>query len=277
MNTNMMRAPLIKSGAVLLFLVLLAYLTSASPEGSVLNSVGLIIIGAFRFVQWLIAMAIGISFCIAVLIGIFLFAVSLADKELAATLYSKVKVSIATLLAPVFSGISAFRCTESACSPSQAVVQPADNGQLKSDLQAIIAEEVKKVNDSQAALNQQFSSLSAKIQNIEEKASGFAGSEQVAAIAGEIAASGKVLGSVQETVTVLEGKLNDTTQKLQAITPENMLGDIPARLQKIEQKDEPAGFDPQPLNESIENLQKQMEELKKKNVPAGGGKTKKKS
>lgn len=277
MNTNMMRTPLIKSGVVLLVLVLLAYLTSATPDGSVLNSIGLIIIGAFRFVQWLIAMTIGVSFCIAVLIGIFLFAVSLADKELAASLYSKTKVSIGALLAPVFSGISALKCADSACSPPQAVAQGTDEGQLKNDLQAIIAEEVKKVSDSQAALHQQFSSLHAKIQTIEEKASGFAGSEQVAAIADEIAASGKVLGSVQETVTVLEGKLNDTTQKLQAITPEKMLGDIPARLVKLEQKDEPAGFDPQPLNESIENLQKQMEELKKKNVPAVGGKSKKKS
>ena len=276
MDANMMRTPLIKSGAVLLVLVLLAYLTSASPEGSVLNSVGLIIIGAFRFVQWLIAMAIGVSFCIAVLIGIFLFAISRIDNELAASMYSKTKVSVAALLAPLFAGISALKCQDSACAQSQAAV-PADNSQLKSDLQTIIAGEVKKVSDSQAALNQQFSSLSAKIQSIEEKASSFAASEQVAAIAGEIAASGQMLGSVQGTVTALEGKLNDTTQKLQAINPEKMLGDIPARLQKLEQKEDVPGFDPQPLNESIENLQKQVEELKKKNVPAGGGKAKKKS
>lgn len=277
MNANMMRTPLIKSGAVLLVLALLAYLTSASPEGSVLNSVGLIIIGAFRFVQWLIAMAIGISVCIAVLIGIFLFGVSRVDRELAASLYSKTKVSVAALLAPLFAGINALKCQDSTCTQSQAAL-PADNSQLKNDLQTIIAGEVKKVSDSQAALNQQFTSLSAKIQSIEEKTAGFAASEQVAAIADEIAASGQMLGSVQGTVTALEGKLNDTTQKLQAINPEQVLGDIPARLQKLEQKEDAPGFDPQPLNESIENLQKQVEELKKKNVPAGGGgKAKKKS
>jgi hypothetical protein len=87
MKTNMMRAPLIKAGVVLLIFVLLAYLTSASPEGGVLNSVGLIIIGAFRLVQWALAMAIGLAVCIAFLIGIFLFAVSLVNKETAASMY----------------------------------------------------------------------------------------------------------------------------------------------------------------------------------------------
>ena len=33
MKANTMRAPLLKAGAVLLVFVLLAYLTSASPEG----------------------------------------------------------------------------------------------------------------------------------------------------------------------------------------------------------------------------------------------------
>ncbi|MGE4559571.1 MAG: hypothetical protein AB7E77_05190, partial [Desulfobulbus sp.] len=65
MKTNMMRAPLIKSAVVLLIFILLAYLTSASPEGGVLNSLGLIIIGAFRFVQWAFAMVIGLAVCIA--------------------------------------------------------------------------------------------------------------------------------------------------------------------------------------------------------------------
>ena len=61
MKTNAMRTPLIKAGVVLLVFVLLAYLTSASPEGGVLDSVGLIIIGAFRLVQWAIAMIIGVG------------------------------------------------------------------------------------------------------------------------------------------------------------------------------------------------------------------------
>ena len=64
MKTNTMRAPLYKAGAVILVMALLAYLTSASG-GGVLDSVGQLIIGAFRLVQWAIAMTIGIAVCIA--------------------------------------------------------------------------------------------------------------------------------------------------------------------------------------------------------------------
>ena len=274
MKANMMRTPLIKSAVVLLVFVLLAYLTSTSPEGGVLNSVGMIIIGAFRLVQWAFAMAIGLAVCIAFLIGIFLFAVSLVSKESAATMYEKVKRAVAVLCAPVSSCLGSFQCKESQC--SQAPVQPAVGGeQLKDELQTIIAGEVKKVTDHQQALHEQFASLNAKMESMEEKSAGFAAAGQLEAIAGEIANSGKILGTVQGTVATLEGKLSDTVQQLQAITPEKMLGNIPAHLESLEQQGEVKGFDPQPLTETLQSLQKEVEELKKKNT--GGGKPKKKA
>jgi len=283
MKENMMRTPLIKSAVVLLVFVLLAYLTSASPEGSVINSVGLIIIGAFRLVQWAIAMAIGLAFCIAFLIGIFLFAVSLVNKETAASMYAGVKHSVATLCAPLFSRLGSLTCKESSCTqptqptpPVQSVQAAVDTEQLKDELQVIIVSEVKKVTDNQQTLQEQFSALNAQMQTMEEKSSGFAAAAQLETIAGEITASGKILGTVQNTVATLEGKLSDTVQKLQTITPETMLGDIPARLQSLEQKGDDKGFDPQPLTETLQTLQKEVEELKKKNT-GGGGKARKKS
>jgi len=274
MKANMMRAPLLKAAAVLLVFVLLAYLTSASPEGSVLNSVGQIIIGAFRLVQWTLAMAIGLTVCIAFLIGIFLFAVSLVNKETAASMYQAVKTSVVALCRPALSCLGGLQCKEASC--AQPVQPPAAaEGQLKEDLQTIIAGEVKKVTDNQQTLSEQFSALTSKIQALEVKSADFAAAGQLDAIAAELAASGKVLGTVQENVTTLEGKINDTVQQLQTITPEKMLGDIPARLHKLEQSGDEPGFDPAPLTASIENLQKEMEELKKKNT--GGGRAKKKA
>lgn len=270
MKTNMMRAPLIKAGVVLLIFVLLAYLTSASPEGGVLNSVGLIIIGAFRLVQWALAMTIGLAVCIAFLIGIFLFAVSLVNKETAASMYEATKVGVVALLRPVFGFVGSFQCKESTCKP---VAPAADSTVLKDELQTIIAGEVKKVTDNQQTLNAQFTALHSKIQALEEKSADFAAAGQLEAIAGEIAASGQVLGAVKENVATLEGKLNTTVQQLQAITPEKILGDVPARLEKLEQQGD--GFDPKPLTESIETLQKEMEELKKRG--SGNAKTKKKA
>jgi hypothetical protein len=264
MNANTMRTPLIKSAVVLLVFVLLAYLTSASPEGSLLGSIGMIIIGAFRLVQWALAMAIGLTVCIAFLIGIFLFAVAMVNKETAASMYAGVKQSVAVLLAPVFSCLGSYKCKESQCAAPPVQVA-AGNEQLKDDLQTIIADEVKKVTENQQVLSAQFTALNAQMQAMEEKSSGFAAAGQLDTIASEIAASGKILGTVQATVTTLESKLGDTVQQLQTLTPEKILGDIPVRLDKLEQPVE--GFDPQPLTESIQALQKEVEEIKKKNTP----------
>lgn len=262
MNANMMRTPLIKSAVVLLVFVLLAYLTSASPEGGVLGSVGMIIIGAFRLVQWAFAMVIGLAVCIAFLIGIFLFAVALVNKETAASMYEGVKRSIIVLCEPIVSSIGSFKCKESECSHSdQAVI---GNEQFKDELQTIIAGEVKKITDNQQALSSHFAALNGQVQAIEEKNSGFAAAGQLEAIADEIAASGKMLGSLQESLTTLEGRLGDTVQQLQAIAPEKILGDIPVRLDKLEQSGQDQGFDPQPLTDSIESLKKQVEEMRKK-------------
>lgn len=277
MEANTMRTPLIKSAIVLLFLVLLAYVTSSSPEGSVLNAVGAIIMGAFHLVQWAFAMAIGLSVCIAFLIGIFLFAVSLVDKEKSAEMYAKVKHAVIDACEPIFACKTSSLCKDSQDSqcaqpPVQAVF---DSEKLKGELQTIIAGEVKKVTEHQQTLNEQFASLNAKIQTMEEQSAGFAAAGQVEALAGELENSGKTLGSVQGAVASLEGKLNETVQQLQTITPEKILGDIPARLQNIEQKEEPPVFDPQPLADSLQALQKDVEELKKRG--AGNSKSKKKA
>lgn len=273
MKANMMRTPLIKSAVVLFVFVLLAYLTSVSSEGSVLNSVGTIIIGAFRLVQWALAMAIGLAVCIVFLVGIFLFAVSLVNKETAATMYEGLKGSVLALCAPVCSCLGSFKCAESQCSPPVQVA--AGSEQLKDELQVIIAGEVKKVTDNQQALQDQFVSLNAKIQIIEEKSSGFAATGQLEAVVSEIANTTKALGTVQNSVATLEGKISDTVQQLQAITPEKLLGDIPARLASLEQKGDVKAFDPQPLTESLQVLQKEFEELKKKNT--GSTRAKKKA
>ena len=273
MKANMMRTPLIKSAVVLLVFVLLAYFTSVSPEGSVLGSVGTIIIGAFRLVQWALAMAIGLTVCIAFLVGIFLFAVSLVSKETAVTMYAGVKRSVVALCAPFCSCLGSLKCTDVQC--SQPVQVAADSEQFKDELQAIIVGEVKKVTDSQQALHEQFVALNAKIQSIEEKSSGFAATGQLEVIAGELTNSAQALVTVQDAVATLEGKLSDTVQQLQSITPEKMLGDVPARLALLEQKGDVKEFDPQPLTESLQVLQKEVEELKKKNT--GSTKPKKKA
>lgn len=270
MKTNMMRAPLIKSGLVLLLFVLLAYLTSASPDGGVLGSLGLIIIGIVRFIQWSIAMVIGLAVSIAFLIGVFLFAVFLVNKETAAEMYQATKIRVAEMLRPVFASIACLAGLSGSCSASTA----APAAEFKQELQAVISAEVQKVAVSQQALNEQFVAISSKLQALEVKSSEFAVAAQLEAIAGDIAASAQVISEVKENVTSLEGKLKETTAQLQGLAPEKILGDLPNRISQLEAKGD--GFDPQPLTASVDALQKEMEEMKKKSA-ASPGKARKRS
>lgn len=291
MKANAMRAPLIKAGVVLLVFALLAYLTSASPDGGVLDSLGLIIIGAFRLVQWAIAMTIGVAVCIAFLIGIFLFAVSLYDRQAASVLAAKTREAVSELLAPVFALVDSLRKqprpTPAVSTPAPAaqplVQQPAapavDATKLQDELQTLIASEIRKVADSQQSLSDQFAALNAKIDVLEEKTAGFAAADQVSAIADQIAASGQRLDTVQASVASLEARIDDTARSLQDLTPAKLLGDLPGRLEKLEQRPETPAFDPQPLTESIQTLQHEVEELRKKGAgkPQAAGKSRKKA
>lgn len=270
MKTNMMRAPLIKSGLVLLLFVLLAYLTSASPDGGVLGSLGLIIVGMVRFIQWSIAMVIALAVSIAFLIGVFLFAVSLVNRETAADMYQATKTGVAELLRPVFASIACLAGQSGSCCASTA----APAAEFKEELQAVISGEIEKVAVSQQALNVQFAAISSKLQALEAKSGDFAAAAQLEAIAGDIAASAQAITEVKDNVAALEGKLKDTAAQLQGLSPEKILGDLPSRMSQLEAKGD--GFDPQPLTASVEALQKEMEEMKKKSA-AAPGKARKKS
>lgn len=311
MKANMMRTPLIKSAAVLLVLALLAYFTSASPEGSVLNSVGLIIIGMFRLIQWAIAMIIGLTVSIAVLIGIFLLCVAMVSRENAARMYQNVKRSVAELLAPVSGYVATFKGKESPC----AVSQPPRPSTLAADQDLSVgaspvaepvtpppavaveppvdvAGEIKTIAENQQQLGQQIAALNAQIVALEEKSTTFAAAGQMESIAGEITASTKAMAAVQASVTAMEGKitetpsfdpkpLNDavealhtkitalenkiteTAQQVQALSADTLLGDLPARLEKLEKTEAPS-FDPKSLADTMENLSAKITTLEEK-------------
>ena len=282
MKENMLRSPLFKAGLILLVLVLLTYLTCASPEAGLLGSVGQIFIGAFRLVQWTLAMAIGLTFSIAFLIGVFLFAVFLVNREKAASMFQAVKTSVCALCQPVCARLTAalgrYGKTSGSCaaSPSPVTTAPvAPDTSFKEELQAIVAGEVRKVTENQQALSDQFAALAGKIQAMEDKSADFASAGQLGALASELAASGKTLETVQAQVATLEGKIGETAQQMQAITPEKMLGDIPARLQQLEQpKGQQPASDPAPLTASSESLQVEGEVLKKRKSSSSPAKKK---
>lgn len=63
MNSDILRAPLIKSAALLAVVSLLVYLTATSAEGSLWSSLGTLLVGTFRVVQLGLGLIVALLFC----------------------------------------------------------------------------------------------------------------------------------------------------------------------------------------------------------------------
>ncbi len=285
MKTNPMRVPLLQAAVVLLFFVLLAYLTSATSNGGLFSSIGLIIIGFFRFIQWSIAMVIGMSVAIAVLIGFFLLAVAMMNKESAVTMYHATKASVIKLVKETISTLKCPKCKEATCCtaapagtatpvaqvaaepvPAEPTPETVDPDALKDEMQSVLDTAMSKVAETQQSLDEHLTELGGKLEALEEKISAFASTEQVQSIAGEISGLGDSLKNIKTKMGEVEGKLGDATGKLAGLAPDKILGDLPNRLQQMEQqlKQEETTFDPKPLTDAIEALKAEIESVKKK-------------
>lgn len=274
----MTRASLYKAAAVLLFFVILAYLTSATPDGGVLSSIGQMIIGVFRFIQWSIAMLIGVALSIAVLIAIFLFAVSLSNKAAAASMYQTVKVAVIDSLRSLFSRYSTASTSAETVQPEEIPAQnelelPLQQSQASEPsppdtISTQIADDIQKVIESQQELSSQLSDLTGKLQALEERSADFMTAGHLETVTSELAATGQTLGALQADAAALKEKVSHTLQQINTITPEKILGDIPERLQHLEAKEDTPQFDPAPVISSIEALETAVEELKKQKTPA---------
>ena len=97
MNNSEFKTPLLQSLAVLFVgVVFFAFIASSGAHGF-LGSIWAIVCGIFYTALFFIGLAIGIAFCSACLIGIFLAAVYMVDKPLSASMFAHVKGFVANL------------------------------------------------------------------------------------------------------------------------------------------------------------------------------------
>ena len=104
MNNNTLLKPLVSSALILMLFSTLFYLIASSPEtttfAALQSSIVMMIVGIFRTIQWLIAMTIAMIFCLAFLFALFLGAVSLFDRAIAAHMYQGLKNNLLNALLP---------------------------------------------------------------------------------------------------------------------------------------------------------------------------------
>lgn len=248
MKQNIMRGPLLKAGVVLLIFTLLVYFTSTSADGSVWSSIAMIFIGAINLVRWAFGMVIGLVLCLAVLIGIFLSAVAFVNKESAASMYAALK---ATLVAWLAEGLAVVGDVKASTQQRKTV---SAQGQ-----QALVTA-TTNVDEIHDMLESKLNDLTAKIHALESKMTDFASTDKLDQVAGEVNASGDALQKLSEVLTGLETKVADAHGKLQDISSEKLLGDLPGRVTSIEAKDVASKDDIKPIVDLVERLQTEIQE-----------------
>ncbi len=260
MKTNVLRAPLIKSAVVLVIFSLLFYFTSTSPQGSVWASIGTIFIVIFTTIQWAVALAIGLVVSLAVLIGIFLGAVAMFSQTSASRMYEGLQQTLLSWFTPI---INLFKSDRE---EKMTAALAAFGQEMKVDFSAEIQAARNGLKKTQAELETKLSGLSARLAALEEKTEGLAREEQLETLAAEIKEAAEAAAGIKGTVDTLSGKLEQTAQQLQETSGDAVLGDLPARIEALEQQEIPelpAPVDIAPLAEEITTVKAQLATLQK--------------
>ena len=97
MKRNDLRNPLIKSGAVLVFVILLISAVANSEGHGIIGGISTLISGLFSAVVFIIGLCFAIIISIAIIIGLFIAAVSIYSVDKARSLFDQVMASLRTL------------------------------------------------------------------------------------------------------------------------------------------------------------------------------------
>jgi alanyl-tRNA synthetase len=260
MNRNVLRAPLIKSAIVLVIFSLLVYFTSTSPEGSVWTSIGTIFVAGFRTIQWAVALSIGLIVCIAVMIGIFLGAAALFNPASASRMFEALLQTLSAWITPV-AGIFASEPKE-----KLTTVLDGFGNALKKDISADIQSTRSDLKNTRTELETKLGSISSRLTDIEQATTALAPVEQVETLAGEVKGTVETADEIKTALDSLKSSIDKTAKRVQELSGEAILGDLPARLEALEQKkipEPPPAVDITPIQKDIAAVQAELAALKK--------------
>ncbi|WP_339136339.1 MAG: hypothetical protein WGN25_00415 [Candidatus Electrothrix sp. GW3-4] len=265
MKTNTLFKPFILSVLILVSFSTLLYLITGSPEastcGAVMSSLGMIVLGILRAIQWIIAMTVALLFCLAFLIALFLGAIALSNRNAAAKMYGSLKTLLLSWL-PSFSG----RC----CTSTQAPQEEAETAVQKQHevLQAEINGVQEHLHATRQVLTDKIEQLTARIDNLEAMTTDMATKQQLDDMSHEVQDAVDALSGIQSAVSAMQSSVDQTANQLQERSPEKILGDLPQRVQGLEEQ-QGAGqtaepVDISPLQDDIKAMQSELSHVKEK-------------
>lgn len=262
-NKNLSK-PLILSVLILFLLSMLVYLIAGHSEGStfsaVISSIGMLFMGIIRATQWLIAMSLALAVCLAFLFAIFLGAVALFNKDVSASMFNNLKTTLFGWLPQCTTENNAQKCCPS-------TKQSATEEQYN-ELNKRINQIKSQLETTQQALTEKLGQLSARIDSLEATAADMATKQQLDDVENRTQGAMSSLPELQSTVSEMKDSIEQTAGQLQDLSPATILGDLPQRIQAVEEQQNemeiPEPVDITPLQDDINAIQTELSQLKEK-------------
>ncbi|XOF33301.1 MAG: hypothetical protein ACL93V_15050 [Candidatus Electrothrix sp. YB6] len=272
MKNNTLQKPLINSAIILVLLTLLLHLTGSSPEATIWGSLGLVIMTVLKALQWLIGMTFAVLFCLLVLFAIFFGAVALFDPAVSSRMYNDLLQFLKSQLLAALSTSGQCGCPVQSCCPEPAgptsIVLEQDDQQKKkmNDEIGRIREHLHRTRD---VLTKKIAQLTSRIEDLEQLTVDMASTSQLESLSHEVQDAVHSLDGIQDAVNTMQSCVEQTASQVQDISSEKILGDLPGRIQTLEQQQntqpaQPEPVDISPLQNDIVAMQSELSQVKEK-------------
>ncbi len=231
MKHNVLRGPLITSGLILLFLSVLIYLTSTSPDGSLWGSIGTLVVGLLKTVQLLIALSLGLLVSLAVLIGIFLGAVALVNPDTASRMFTGLTDTLSGWIAPLSEQVKS-RCSRNTPSAVETV-----RDKVESEVRPLFSGLQRDIKELRKEIRTELARIGERLDLLEQQTAGAAQKEELASLQDRVQAIGEKSDQVAVSVDTLKQGLETIGARVdQAAEMQPVLGELTERLNRLEQE-----------------------------------------
>jgi hypothetical protein len=263
MNKHFLLAPVIKAVLILLLLLVLLALKMQDPEITLIDSLGLMVLTAFKAIQWAAALLLSIVVSLAFLIAVFLGAVALFNPETASTMYQKIRNNLDSWL---LSAKKMLVPTSANTEEVQEVLDPAHQ-ELKQNLDAGLRMIQEQVHTTRDILAGKIEQLSTRIDDLEEVTAKMPDSRLMDELSKEVRGAMTSLAAIQDAIDTMKTCVEQTAHQILEVSPEKILGDLPKRVQAMEEQQAEktsAVVDISPLEREIAEMQQDLALIQQK-------------
>ena len=253
MKNNPLRVPLINSAVVLAVLALIVYFTVTSGHGSLWSSIGAIFILIFRLAQLAIGLGLALLVSLGVLIGIFLGAVAIFDGAAASRMYEGLRRIILTWTAPLAGLFKSDREEKLAAALAD----------LEQRIGREIAGQIGGLRREMTGLREELAGTIQKVAGrLSQLEAASVSRDELAEPLEAVTAATEAVAALEQGLKKVEDRLDQVAKQAAEVDAASLLGDLPARVEALEQAEPPAIEIPEiPEPVDIGPLEKQIQEL----------------